>query len=188
MKTDMQTAKKETALARPLKVLVPLIREEIEAGESAGMEHYQAAGEMLNEAKSQLERRTFKSWFEKQSFPWSLRMAQRYMGLAGLHHESSAPRAPTSLRQALGEISTPRTHAPWVAPVRAVTDRVNTDGLALEMQSRRDEERLTRQLGLQLIDIGFKVLAAKLHPDKPDGSAEAMRRLNTVRKTLQGAL
>jgi hypothetical protein len=35
-------------------------------------------------------------------------------------------------------------------------------------------------LALQLIDIGYKVLSVKLHPDK-GGSHDAMRRLNKVR-------
>jgi hypothetical protein len=41
-------------IARPLKVLVPLIQQDIAAAEAAGLEHYRRAGEMLLEAKEQL--------------------------------------------------------------------------------------------------------------------------------------
>ena len=54
--------------------------------------------------------------------------------------------------------------------------------------SRISEDRQLRELGMQLIDIGFKVLAAQFHPDKPSGSKEAMQRLNEVRRILREAL
>ena len=38
---------KERRVARPLKVLVPLIKNELVAGDAAGLEHYRQAGEML---------------------------------------------------------------------------------------------------------------------------------------------
>ena len=40
-------------IARPLKVLIPLIQSELQQGNSAGHEHYRIAGEMLIEAKDQ---------------------------------------------------------------------------------------------------------------------------------------
>jgi hypothetical protein len=43
--------------------------------------------------------------------------------------------------------------------------------------------RLQRELGLQLIDIGWKALAKSMHPDR-GGSAEDMARLNRVRDQL----
>jgi hypothetical protein len=38
-----------------------------------------------------------------------------------------------------------------------------------------------------MIDIGYKILSAKLHPDKAGGSHEAMTRLNAVRMRLKQA-
>jgi hypothetical protein len=38
-------------VARPLKVLVPLIKDELVAGNEAGLEHYRHAGDLLNEAR-----------------------------------------------------------------------------------------------------------------------------------------
>jgi hypothetical protein len=35
------------AIARPLKVLVPMIKDEIAAGDEAGLEHYRRAAELI---------------------------------------------------------------------------------------------------------------------------------------------
>ena len=65
--------------------------------------------------------------------------------------------------------------------------QVNFDALRAERRQQEKEERLNRQLALQLIEVGYKALATKLHPDKPGGSTEAMVRLNTVRAALRDA-
>ena len=46
--------KQATRIARPVKVLVPLIQDELVAGDRAGLEHYRVAGEMLLEAREQV--------------------------------------------------------------------------------------------------------------------------------------
>jgi hypothetical protein len=51
--------------------------------------------------------------------------------------------------------------------------------------TRREERKAEAQLGLRLIDIGYKVLARELHPDKVGGSREAMTRLNRVKDRLK---
>jgi DnaJ-class molecular chaperone len=43
---------------------------------------------------------------------------------------------------------------------------------------------LKYKLAMQLIDIGYKALATKFHPDK-GGSRDAMSRLNEVRDRLK---
>ena len=180
------TAAGDTAMMRPLKILVPLIKDEIDAGEEAGLEHYRAAGEMLLEAKAQLNHGEWTRWFGKHGFAWGMSQANRYMKLAS----RSVNHAPArNLSEALGDArgSHEARFAPWVQPVHDVVERVNTAGLAQEAKAKAAEEKLVRDLGLQMIDIGFKVLAAKLHPDKPDGSAEAMGRLNQARKIAKGA-
>jgi hypothetical protein len=45
-----------------------------------------------------------------------------------------------------------------------------------------------REVAHRLIDIGFKVLAKKLHPDLPNGDAIAMARLNKVRDQLKHSI
>jgi hypothetical protein len=56
-----------------------------------------------------------------------------------------------------------------------------------QVQDKEKEAKLQRRLGVELIDIGYKALESKLHPDK-GGSQEAMSRLNRVRSLLKGAL
>jgi hypothetical protein len=58
-----------------------------------------------------------------------------------------------------------------------VSTRVDVEALTQDRQSKAKEAQLARDLGLRLIDIGYKVLVTKLHPDK-GGSSEAMTRLN----------
>jgi hypothetical protein len=64
---------------------------------------------------------------------------------------------------------------------------------AMHRARRENEERRRAQaaahkeqseLALRLIDIGYKALAMKLHPDK-GGSQDAMARLNLVRNRLR---
>ena len=50
--------------------------------------------------------------------------------------------------------------------------------------TRKQERDAEQKLALRLIDIGYKVLAQTLHPDK-GGSRDAMARLNRVRDRLK---
>lgn len=175
----------ETSVARPLKVLVPLIKEELEAGDEAGVVHYTSAGAMLNEAKEQVAHGEWTGWL-KRNFHLSASTARDYMRLAATAQKRGAPAFAT-----LSEFARPNRdpgHTPsWQAPVREVISRVNVEALAKERQDKEREARLMRTLSHQLIDIGYRVLSAKLHPDK-GGSAEAMVRLNKVRKILKEAM
>ena len=53
----------------------------------------------------------------------------------------------------------------------------------VEAQGRAEREA-QRQLGRQLVDIGYKALAKELHPDT-GGSQEAMARLNRARDHIK---
>jgi hypothetical protein len=54
MESVLENINPEVRLARPPKVLVPLIRRDIEAAREAGVEYYRQAGEKLLEAKTQI--------------------------------------------------------------------------------------------------------------------------------------
>jgi hypothetical protein len=70
-------------------------------------------------------------------------------------------------------------------PVKDAIDKAsNIKHLHEESLKRAEERDLERKLALQLIDIGYKALASKLHPDR-GGSAEAMQQLNRVRDQLK---
>jgi hypothetical protein len=61
----------------------------------------------------------------------------------------------------------PRGHMPpWCEPVRQGIDNVNVEEMRQARQAREAEQALERQLGRQLIDIGYEALATKLHPDR----------------------
>lgn len=190
---------KETqAVARPLKVLVPLIQEDLahgrEAAERAAMPYYQAAGEKLIEAKSQLKHGEFLPWVAR-NFSIKKQQATLYMALAEhTQFQKSVATDFSSLsdferetgrRQA--DYNTFASKKPdWQEPVRQIVGRVDTETLNLKREElkRADEREAQKALALQLIDIGYKVLARTLHPDK-GGSREAMVRLNAVRDRLK---
>jgi hypothetical protein len=183
--------KKETeTLTRPLTVLAPLIRTELEAGDEAGIEHYRKAGEMLLEAKDQCDHGSFTGWVER-NFHLSIKTAQRYIKLVEVSKTTRASFLKKGATlSSLTDSGRAAGHKPtWQAPVQKVMDSVNARALARERedQTRAQEARLVHTLGHQLIDIGYKALASKLHPDK-GGSREAMARLNKVRAILKGAL
>lgn len=174
--------KKQHAIARPLRELVPLIKEEIEAGDAAGIEHYRRAGEMLLEAKAQVPHGEWGAWV-KRNFHVSGDTARYYMKLAGI--EKPAAVGFSSVRQAVRPEASSKVS--WQQPVQQIAAQVNVAALARDRQAKEKEQQLLRKLSHQLIDIGYKVLSSKLHPDK-GGSAEAMARLNQVRKLLKEAI
>ncbi len=44
---------------------------------------------------------------------------------------------------------------------------------------------MMRKLARHLIDVGYRALALRLHPDMAGGSSEAMTRLSRVRDSLR---
>ena len=68
-------------IARPLRVLVPLIKDDLEHAEKAGMPYYRAAGEKMIEAKAQMGHGEFKPWIER-NFSLSFNRASIYMNFA----------------------------------------------------------------------------------------------------------
>lgn len=190
-------AKSDSSLARPLRILVPLIQDDLrhgkEAAERAGMPYYIAAGDKLLEAKAQLPRGEFMPWV-KRHLEISQLTATTYMNLAST---TKANNYSAQKFASLGDFirqtgpdpnyNTVASRTPsWHEPVKDIIDRVDTETLNLKREElkRADERDAQRKLALQLIDIGYKVLARELHPDK-GGSREAMARLNAVRDRLK---
>ena len=188
MNGAVRTSSKQ--ISRPLKVLVPLIKEELIAGNEAGMEHYIKAGRILNEVKDsdQVPWGSWARWL-KDNFHLGRSTANEYMRLARIADEPAGSNrlAGQTIDSALGR--EPRT-------IKSVTktnklkalfdgvDKVNVTRLADERQSRDDEIKLHRDMAAQLIDLGYRALATRLHPDA-GGSRDAMTRLNTVRHELK---
>jgi len=174
------------AVTRPLKVLIPAIKDEIAQGDAAGVEFYRRAGEMLLEAKEQLTHGEWTPWL-KRNFTLCPRTARDYMALAARLIGENGSALPFSTLSEFTQPDRATHHRPvWQEPVREITSRVNMEAIVAHERSRVQEQRLQQALGRQLIDIGYKVLCTKLHPDK-GGSTEAMARLNRVRSRLRAA-
>lgn len=175
-------------VARPLKVLIPLIQGELQQGNEAGLEHYRRAGQMLIEAKDQIAYGGWGRWLTK-NFDLSQVTARVYMRWAREHDQfdrGSIEPPYRSLNQMRGgterdrENRQSRQHQDFQRVLRDVA----RDDFVKERQSRDNEIQLHRDLADELIDIGYRALATKLHPDR-GGTKDAMARLNRVRDELK---
>lgn len=172
--------KGSTIMARPLKVLVPLITRELAALDTAGLEYYHRVGEMLLEAKGQVARYTWGRWLSK-NFELSRSTAERYMRVAQKFGKEEDLPPGATLKELIGESEGPSQQA-WKR-IKAATKRLRITGFLGERQSRRDEIRRRRLLAVELITLGYRALATRLHPDH-GGSKDAMGRLSDVRDEL----
>ena len=181
------TVRAKTPIARPLKVLVPLIKQELDAGNEVGLPHYRRAGEMLLEAKEQMPYGHWGRWLSK-NFTLSQQTARHYMRVAQhLEEDDQAPNATSiprfrSVRGLLGRHEA-SAHISWRPVLKAARD-LDAELFAQERQTREDEVRLHRELAIELIDLGYRALATRLHPDR-GGSKDAMVRLNRIRDELK---
>jgi Protein of unknown function (DUF3102) len=172
-------------LSRPLKVLIPLIQADLEHGDRAGMKYYADAGDKLLEAKEQIAYGYWGTWLSK-NFTLSAQQARLYMRYARLRVENEAGGfgLPSSLTEMRGETKRAQKRRSAENSYKAILRDLEADLYAQEQQTRTDEVKLHRDIALELIDVGFKALATRLHPDR-GGSKEAMARLNRVRDELK---
>jgi hypothetical protein len=187
-------------IVRTPEELAPLIKEQVALGdiasEEAGMPYYRKAGSLMLEARKpvkDLGEETFTEFCERvtgKSYP----QCKRYMAA---HEEQKReanrienarkkgrtvrPRPLSdSLQEVTGETSNGRVYREWTGPVDDFAERARA-----EQAKRGKEQNRKQELARRLIDIGFKVLATELHPDKMGGSEDAMTRLNEVRNRLR---
>lgn len=174
------------SVARPLKVLIPLIQSELQRGNSAGHEHYRHAGQMLIEAKDQVGHGGWGRWLTK-NFDLSQQTARVYMRWAREQNERGTRELPHgSLAQMRGDTERDREdrQSTQQQQFRRVLRDVARDDFVQERQARDQEVQLHRELAEELVDIGYRALATRLHPDR-GGSRDAMVRLNRVRDELK---
>lgn len=180
MRTALATKAPARQIARSLPVLVPLIQEELAAANRISLEHQRRAGELLLEAREQIAAFKWGKWLSK-NFDLSRATAYRYMALAERIQQD--PDIVSHGRQSARRI-TGRVERPQWQPVFKAANNIDVDEFKEVRQARAEEVQLHRDLALELIDIGFKALATRLHPDR-GGSKDAMRRLNRVRDELK---
>lgn len=199
MSTSTEVATRDDSeVGRPLHILIPLIKEDLrlgdEAAKQAGLPYYRSAGKKMIEAKPQV-RGQFEAWI-KRTFEIHPTQARKYMSLArataGKQNETAIPFNSLAdfQRRHLGrDVPTSgAVHREWRESVDKIAEqaRDQANRVAQETLSRREEREAQRQLGLRLIDIGFKVLAKELHTDR-GGPKGAMARLNEVRRRLNAS-
>jgi hypothetical protein len=185
----MAEVQQDKSAPRSIRTLVPLIKEDLrkgdEAAQKAGLPFYRAAGEKLLEAKQQIAHGEFQVWI-KRNFKISPRQARLYMSYS-MHAQNGAAAPFSSLndfrREHLGHASAGG-HPSWHKPVKEALDGIDFEALRQAASQQADERKVLRQLMLQMIDVGYRALAAKLHPDK-GGSSEGMVRLNEARDRLK---
>jgi hypothetical protein len=176
-------------IARSLKVLIPLIQDELQGGNSAGREHYRRAGEMLIEAKEQVGHGGWGRWLTK-NFELSRSTAAVYMQWARSQAELSRGSGQLPSYASLNEMTggTERARedrqSKQQQQFRRVMRDVAHEDFTQERQARTDEVALHRELAVELIEIGYRALATRLHPDR-GGTKDAMARLNRVRDELK---
>src|SRR4030095_13631630 len=182
-KTKTLVERNSEELARPLKVLVPLIREEIAVGDEAGLGHYRRAGEMLLEAKPQVPHGEWEAWV-KRHFDRTTQTARNWMNLA---FKSKAGIRFETVSHSRGDLRKPGRPPVWHEPIKRIIDTAAGERFMQRFKEARQETELIHELALKIIDAGYKVLSMKMHPDK-GGNPDAMRRLNEARKMLKGAI
>lgn len=175
-------------IARPLKVLIPLIQSELQQGNTAGHEHYRHAGEMLIEAKDQVGYGNWGRWLTK-NFDLSQQTARVYMKWAREHFARDAREVPyTSLSEMRGDTDRAREARQSTQQQRfnrVLRDVTRDRDAFVQERQRQDEEIAThRKLANELIDAGYHSLAKILHPDR-GGAKDGMSRLNRVRDELK---
>ena len=180
----------DNQVARPLHVLVPLIKKDLEQGNEAsrqaGMPFYRAAGEKLIEARDgSFEGRTsdFLAWADR-SFKIKKTQVWLYIKLVTSETRFAAANL-ADFRRKLGHKVSNVTRE-WRKDVDDIVKRAREEAKRFqeEARNRQQEREADKKLALRLIDIGYKVLAKGLHPDK-GGSRDAMARLNRVRDHLK---
>jgi hypothetical protein len=192
----MELATQNKELARPLKVLIPLINDALDHAHEAGIEYRRQVGALFLEAKVSFKKNsewlhwinhTFKH--RETGRPIAEATVYKYTQLAETTKEFTRAGVKIPFRTMSNFTEPNREHhqPAWHEPIRQALNTVNVERLRQERQSKENEEKLMRHLAIELIDIGYKVLASKLHPDR-GGSQEAMARLNKVRSILKGAI
>jgi hypothetical protein len=191
------------SVVRPLRVIEAELIEEFKMADNAAADaarpYYERAAPLLAEAKEghfHNDTAGFYAWAQKKFGKskdtirtWTqLGSSTRSKQFKNLEHFRTTPKEHGGLGVNYKATALRRE---WTAPVDAIAERAQREAfrLAQEDALTRAEERVAnRKLAHRLIDIGYKVLAKELHPDKLHGDRTAMQRLNAVRDMLKHSI
>lgn len=157
--------------ARPLTVIESEITEELEGAYQIGLAYYRRIGELLTEARPQFKTPAkYQAWAEKITGR-SLRMCQRYIQLSNV--TDVVAKSAKTLSEAIGHPHPSERKAKAADDPPTITHETALAG----------ERRQQKALMLKLIDVGYKGLALKLHPDT-GGTSDEMMSLKAAKDTL----
>jgi hypothetical protein len=187
-----QQQEETQAVARPLKVLVPLIKQDIEAMEQTVDKivspYYLSIGEKLLEANKHTSYGNWEIWL-KESFKISRQTAFNYMDYAQqanvkpvLHlsyaNYLKARKQEAKLKQKTEQAQAQPSPAAWAEAWKRKGEQ--------EVAKRQVREN-QRELFKKVFNLGYKEMAKKLHPDK-GGTNEGMHQLQEVKQLLARVL
>lgn len=176
--------KQEKKLARPLQVLVPLIKADLKemalAAEAATLGYRIQVGGKLMEAKGQLSAIQWRDWLKK-NFHLGQAQASAYMRAAV---KDAAGEKHRTMSHYSGDFR-PSHESPWSQDVKNFAKATRTQMASLSGKNGDEDGIAISALCNKIIDIGYRVLSVELHPDKKGGSEESMRRLNAARARLR---
>jgi hypothetical protein len=214
MQKNNQVGRTLDAITNDLRGYVRKANEEITGGERtakevlaqaemAAREYRYKAGICLIEAKASPEMDDFTAYAEKETGV-AIRTCERWMQGGRLMLDATKDRkndAGVGLpsgkelsgdkRSSAGYQSRPAEY--WSRPYTSAVDetlaKVNLDRLRNKELDEYREQAEILKLAKQIIDIGWRALATKLHPDKnPDANKASMTRLNEAKRLLLDAL
>jgi hypothetical protein len=182
--------KSSSEVQRSPSVLVPLIKSALASAQRT----HQEVADLFVEAREGFDTSAeFLSWAFRH-FNIRESQANDYLTVGRQRRIGTAATGSTSLKDALRKVGRHRpksgaVHRAWQPDVDALAERTRREQerlakLAEEEMTRKQEREAQRELSLRLIDIGYRVLAKELHPDK-GGSREMMARLNRARDHLK---
>lgn len=187
-------------VARPLRMIEGLIKEQLKAADEAAQDaakpYYEKVAPLLVEAKEghfQGDTTGFYEWAQKK-FGKSQSAIRTYLAYRSAQHdkpfknieEFKREKSPSRI-----DYDSRRRSREWTAPVDDIAERARREAFRLaqdEALTRAQEREAEKKLGHRLIDIGYKVLAKELHPDKLHGDKTAFQRLNRVRDQLKHSI
>jgi hypothetical protein len=182
------------AVARPLKVLVPLIKQDMEglkqSKDKATSPYYLSIGEKLLEAKANPEVETgYGYWgiWLKDNFKYNPTTAANYMGYANrVKFSATAENLTYTEYYKIRKLEAKKQKNPASAHQQKPDPAGQTSataGDARRADAKLEKEAL-RTIAIKIIDTGYKVLSKRLHPDV-GGDAMDFNRLKTATTQLK---
>jgi hypothetical protein len=186
------------AVARPLKVLLPLIKENLrkakEVADSAASPYYLSVGEALLEVRKDPKNKGQWERLVKGYLGINPATAWRYMDYAEQINNLAIGQDSTFYQYRKLKRNPPKNKTKFTysqsengatnAQSENGTTNAQSERLAVGDQKMKSLHALVKEA----FDIGYKKMAHRYHPDKKGGSNEKMKELNEAKRLLYSSL